>query len=132
MVSNENGVDLLSALKADYARFPHHQTYSLYDPQVFFKDPWISFRGVRQYRWMISFIERAFIDVKMDLHGIEQTDNQIDTDWTLSWVAPMSWKPAISISGCSELKLNAEGLIASHIDYWNCSRLDVVKQLFSR
>jgi hypothetical protein len=99
---------------------------------VFFKDPWISFRGVQLYRWMIGFIERAFLDVQMDLHDIRQDENRIDTDWTLSWIAPMPWKPPLKISGRSELVLNADGLIQSHIDYWHCSRLDVLKQLFSR
>ncbi|NJL40527.1 MAG: hypothetical protein HC899_30125, partial [Leptolyngbyaceae cyanobacterium SM1_4_3] len=30
----------------------------------------------------------------------------------------------------SELKLNQDGLICAHIDYWHCSKLDVVKQHF--
>ncbi|MCG9892943.1 MAG: DUF2358 domain-containing protein [Thermosynechococcaceae cyanobacterium MS004] len=125
-------VNILNVLKADYAQFPRNQTYALYDPQVYFKDPWISFRGVTQYRWMIGFIERSFLDVRMELHDIRQVDDLIQSDWTLSWIAPLPWKPALSISGRSELTLNAAGLIQSHVDFWNCSRWDVVKQLFSR
>jgi Uncharacterized conserved protein (DUF2358) len=124
--------DILNTLKDDYARFPKDQTYSLYDRNVFFKDPLISFRGVQLYHWMIGFMERAFLNVQMDLHDIRQEGNQIDMDWTLSWVAPMPWKPPMQISGRSELVLNTDGLIQSQIDYWNCSRLDVLKQLFSR
>jgi len=48
----------------------------------------------------------------------------------LSWNSPLPWKPYISVSGWSELRLNADGLIVSHIDYWYCSRLDVIKQHF--
>jgi Uncharacterized conserved protein (DUF2358) len=132
MESESSRADILSALKDDYARFPKGQTYSLYDPDVFFKDPLVSFRGVQLYRWMIGFMDRAFLDVQMDLHNIRRDGDQIDMDWTLSWVAPMPWKPAMQISGRSELALNADGLIQSQIDYWNCSRLDVLKQLFSR
>jgi Uncharacterized conserved protein (DUF2358) len=124
--------DILNALKDDYARFPKDQTYSLYAPNVFFKDPLVSFRGVQLYRWMIGFMERAFLNVQMDLHDIRREGNQINMDWTLSWVAPMPWKPSMQISGRSELVLNTDGLIQSQIDYWNCSRLDVLKQLFSR
>ncbi|NET50611.1 MAG: hypothetical protein F6K09_18345, partial [Merismopedia sp. SIO2A8] len=40
------------------------------------------------------------------------------------------WNPRIRISGWSELTLNAEGLISAHIDYWHCSRFDVLKQHF--
>jgi hypothetical protein len=35
----------------------------------------------------------------------------------------------MAIGGRSELKVNSDGLIVSHIDYWNCSRFDVLKQL---
>lgn len=132
MESKNSGADILSTLKADYAQFPKNQTYSLYDPKVFFKDPWISFRGVQLYRGMIGFIERSFLEVHMDLHHIRRVEDQIQTDWTLSWIAPLPWKPSLRISGRSELVLNADGLIQSHIDYWDCSRLDVLKQLFSR
>jgi hypothetical protein len=48
----------------------------------------------------------------------------------MSWNSPLPWKPHISVSGWSELRLNAQGLIVSHIDYWYCSRLDVIKQHF--
>jgi hypothetical protein len=124
--------NIVESLTADYKTFPLNQTFSLYAADVFFKDPWISFRGVGLYRKMIQFIAWGFTDVKMDLHDIHQTDNQIHTSWTLRWIAPAPWKPKMKISGRSELVLNAEGLIQSHIDFWDCSRLDVLKQLFSR
>jgi hypothetical protein len=66
----------------------------------------------------------------MDLHSIEQDGDTIRTKWTLSWNTPLPWKPRISIDGWSELILNVEGLIASHVDHWNCSQLDVLKQHF--
>jgi Uncharacterized conserved protein (DUF2358) len=125
-------INIVESLKADYEKFPSDQTYSLYAKNVFFKDPWISFRGVKLYRIMIQFIERTFTDAAMDLHQIQQIGPQIDTRWTLSWIAPAPWKPKMIISGRSELILNSEGLIQSHIDYWDCSRLDVLRQLFSR
>lgn len=125
-------MDIVEVLKADYQRFPEDQTYSLYAENVFFKDPLTSFRGVERYRTMIQFIARWFLDVQMELHSIKPLDQQIDTAWTLRWTAPVPWKPRIRISGRSELTLNEQGLVQSHIDYWDCSRLDVLKQLFSR
>ncbi|MGB8702011.1 MAG: DUF2358 domain-containing protein, partial [Thermosynechococcaceae cyanobacterium] len=108
-------MDIIEALKADYARFPRHQTYELYAQNVQFKDPWIAFQGVGLYRKMIQFIEKFFLEVQMDLHGIERSGDQIQTQWTLSWIAPAPWKPRLQITGRSELILNAEGLIQSHI-----------------
>ena len=124
-------MNIVEALKTDYARFPEDQTYSLYAEDVFFKDPLTSFYGVARYRSMIHFMAQWFKAVHMELYSIQQTGSRIDTTWTLRWVAPMPWQPNMTISGRSELTLNEVGLIRSHVDYWDCSRLDVLRQLFS-
>lgn len=123
-------MDLLQILQDDYQRFPDDQTYSLYAEDVYFKDPLNEFRGRNRYQKMIGFIETWFLSVKMDLHTIQRSGSLIRTDWTLSWNTPLPWKPYISISGWSELTVNEDDLIMSHIDYWHCSRLDVLKQHF--
>jgi len=124
---------VIEQLKADYARFPERQTYSLYAEDVQFKDPLNSFSGVERYQKMIGFLSRFFREIQMDLHSIEQTTpSLITTHWTLNMTAPMPWSPRLSIPGRSELGLNAKQLIESHIDYWNCSRLDVLMQVFGR
>lgn len=121
---------ILEILKEDYKRFPKEQTYDIYAETVYFKDPMNEFRGCDRYKQMIHFIDRWFINPTLDLHQIQKTGHQIHTEWTLSWTTPLPWKPRISINGWSELVLNQEGLIVSHIDYWHCSRLDVLKQHF--
>lgn len=121
-------MDIIQILKQDYQRFPADQTYSIYAEDVFFKDPLNQFRGINRYQQMIGFINNWFGNPKLDLHDIRQSGDQIETRWTLSWTSPLPWKPRIAINGWSELQLNADGLISSHIDYWNCSRLDVLKQ----
>jgi hypothetical protein len=123
-------MDIIQILQQDYQRFPDNQTYSIYASDVFFRDPLNRFRGVERYKLMINFIKTWFIAVKMDLHDIHQEGDTIKTEWTLSWNTPLPWKPRIAIPGWSELRLNPQGLIVSHIDYWNCSRLNVVKQHF--
>jgi hypothetical protein len=123
-------MDIIEILKEDYQRFPVNQTYSIYAPEVYFQDPMNKFRGVKRYKEMINFIQTWFLNPKMDLHNIQRLGDTIKTEWTLSWNTPLPWKPRISIPGWSELGLNSDGLIVSHVDYWNCSRLDVVKQHF--
>lgn len=123
-------MDIIKILKEDYQRFPADQTYSIYAENVFFQDPLNKFRGVKRYEQMIGFIDTWFIDVKMDLHNISQSGDTIKTEWTLSWNTPLPWKPRLAIPGWSELRLNDNGMIVSHIDYWNCSRIDVLKQHF--
>ena len=123
-------MDIIQILKEDYQRFPVNQTYSIYAKDVFFKDPLNEFRGVDRYKEMIHFISNWFRDPNMDLHEIQQSEDIIKTRWTLSWTTPLPWQPRIAIPGWSELKLNSEELIISHIDYWDCDRLDVLKQHF--
>jgi len=121
-------MDIIQILKQDYQRFPADQTYSIYAEDVFFKDPLNQFRGINRYQLMIGFINNWFGQPQLDLHDIRQSGDKIETRWTLSWTSPLLWKPRIAINGWSELQLNSDGLISSHIDYWNCSRLDVLKQ----
>ena len=123
-------MDIVEILKEDYQRFPINQTYNLYDKNVYFKDPLTEFRGIERYKQMIGFISTWFKDIKMDLHGIRRSEDTIETEWTLNWTTPLPWQPRIAIPGRSELKLNHRELIVSHIDYWHCSRSDVIKQHF--
>lgn len=123
-------MNIIEIIKKDYQNFPENQTYSIYGENVHFKDPVYDFYGLKRYQEMIVFLTKWFKNLKLDLHKIEENENQIDTEWTLSWNSPLPWQPFISVSGRSELKLNEERLIISHYDYWNCSKWDVIKQHF--
>jgi len=123
-------MDIIEILKQDYLRFPEDQTYTIYAPDVYFKDEVFQFHGLEFYKLMIKFIKRFFLNVKLDLHHIQILEENIKSEWTMSWIALLPWKPHISVSGWSELRLNSDRLIISHIDYWHCSRLDVIKQHF--
>lgn len=124
--------DVIDRLQEDYQRFPQAQSYDLYAPQVYFKDPMNEFRGVERYRQMIGFIQRWFRRVDMTLHDIrQQGSTTIETRWTLHFSAPLPWQPKISIPGRSELEVSPDGLIISHIDYWDLPRWRVATQLFS-
>ncbi len=123
-------MDIVEILKADYQRFPDNQTYSIYGENVYFKDPMNEFTGIERYKQMIKFMETWFLNIKMDLHDIRREGDTIKTEWTLNWNTPLPWKPRISIPGWSKLGVNTDNLIISHIDYWKCSRFDVIKQHF--
>lgn len=126
-------MDIINILKTDYERFPVNQTYTIYASAVYFQDPLNEFRGIERYQQMINFISTWFKDVKMDLHDLRREGNTIFTEWTLNWTTPLPWQPRIAIPGRSELTLNQDDLIISHIDYWHCSRWDVIHQhLFPR
>ena len=125
-------MNIIEILKEDYQRFPRDQTYEIYAKDVYFKDPMTEFRGIKRYQAMIGFMSHWFQNIQMELHHIEQIGDRLETRWTLSWTTPLPWQPRIAISGRSELMLNEQNLIVSHIDYWDCSRWDVLQQHFSR
>jgi hypothetical protein len=132
-------MNIIEILKEDYQRFPRDQTYEIYAKEVYFKDPMTEFRGIKRYQAMIGFMTHWFQNIQMELHDIKQISDRteplgdrIETRWTLSWTTPLPWQPRIAISGRSELMLNEQNLIISHIDYWDCSRWDVLRQHFSR
>jgi hypothetical protein len=123
-------MDILDILREDYRNFPKNQTYSIYAEDVYFKDPMNEFRGRDRYRQMIQFLDTLFIAPQLDLHEIQRQGNQVRLDWTLNLTSPLPWKPRLHIPGWTELTLNAQNVIVSHVDHWNCSRLDVLKQNF--
>ncbi|AFZ46547.1 Protein of unknown function DUF2358 [Cyanobacterium stanieri PCC 7202] len=122
-------MDLIEIIKADYQRFPENQTYSIYADDVYFKDPIYDFQGLKKYQDMIAFLKKWFQNLKLELHEINQDGEQINTRWTMSWNSPLPWKPFISVSGRSELKLK-DNLIVGHYDYWDKSFWYMVKQHF--
>lgn len=119
---------ILDTLRADYGRFPENQTYDIYADEVYFKDPMTEFRGRDRYQKMIGFIQTWFKEPKMDVHRLEQADRVISTRWTLHWTTPLPWQPRISIPGSTEMKLDQSGKIVSHIDRWDISKWEVLKQ----
>ena len=123
-------MDLVAIIKGDYSRFPENQTYSIYAENIHFKDKLYDFHGLTKYKKMISFLANFFNNLHLELHDIQQNNEQINTRWTMSWNSPLPWQPFISVSGRSELKVK-DNLIVAHYDYWDCSVFDVVKQHFN-
>lgn len=124
-------MDILEKLKTDYRNFPHRQSFELYAEGVYFKDPLTQFRGIDRYRQMIGFMAKWFQKISLTLHDIERDGDRIKTAWTLTWTTPLPWKPRIAISGHSLLTLDDRGKIDSHIDFWDCSVWEVIRQHFS-
>jgi hypothetical protein len=79
---------------------------------------------------MIDFLNNFFKDIEMKLHDIQRQEDTITTEWTLYMTPPLPWQPRLAIPGSSELLVNSEEIIVSHIDYWHIPRVDVLKQVF--
>lgn len=123
-------MDIITVLRQDYAKFPLDQSYQIYAEDVYFQDPLTRFRGLDRYKKTIEFIKKWFQSPHLELDEIERVDRLITTRWSLSWNTPLPWHPRIEITGRSEMLLSDGELIISHIDYWDCQPLDVLKQHF--
>jgi hypothetical protein len=121
-------MDIVEVLRQDYAKFPIDQNYDIYSNDVYFQDPLTRFRGLARYRQTIKFIQTWFKAPRLELAQIDRQGKLITTRWKLSWNTPLPWYPRIEITGRSEMLLNDWDLIISHIDYWDCSPFDVLKQ----
>ncbi len=133
--------NIITTITEDYARFPQTQTYAIYCDDVYFRDPVYQFRGLKQYQKMIGFITYWFRHLKLELHSIDRQAEVIKTRWTMSWNAPLPWQPRVSVTGWSELTVTdqvneaekAAGIaekICSHVDYWDCTKWDLIRQHF--
>ncbi|MGL5793111.1 MAG: DUF2358 domain-containing protein [Waterburya sp.] len=122
--------DLVAILREDYQRFPADQTFDIYADNVYFKDPLNEFHGLKRYQMMIGFLGSFFGNVEMDLHNITSKEKEIKTEWTLNMTSPLPWKPRLSIPGWSELTVNDDNFIVSHVDYWHISPWNVLRQNF--
>lgn len=133
--------DIITTITKDYAKFPESQTYEIYCDDVYFRDPVYQFRGLAQYQKMIGFITYWFKNLKLELHSIERQSEVVTTRWTMSWNAPLPWQPRVSVTGWSELTVTNQvnemektaGIqekICSHVDYWHCTKWDLIRQHF--
>jgi hypothetical protein len=129
-IINNQQQDLVEILREDYARFPDNQTFEIYADNVYFKDPLNEFNGIKKYQAMIGFLGSFFNNVEMEVHNLERERELIKIEWTLNMTSPLPWKPRLSIPGWSELKVNDENMISSHIDYWHISPWKVLRQNF--
>lgn len=123
-------MDIITILRQDYAKFPIDQSYQIYAEDVYFQDPLTRFRGLDRYKQTIEFIQKWFKNPHLELYAIDRVNRSISTRWSLSWNTPLPWHPRIEITGTTELLLNEQDLIISHIDDWDCAPLDVLKQHF--
>ena len=123
-------MDIITILRQDYAKFPIDQSYQIYAEDVYFQDPITRFRGLNRYKQTIEFIQKWFKNPHLELYAIDRVDRSISNRWSLSWNTPLPWHPRIEITGTTELLLNEQDLIISHIDDWDCAPLDVLKQHF--
>ncbi|MBD2543043.1 DUF2358 domain-containing protein [Planktothricoides sp. FACHB-1370] len=119
--------------------FERDLSYDIYAEDIFFKDPVNTFKGKFNYRiifWTLRFHGRLFFtELYFDLHNVQQTKPESEPEiilanWTVRGILRLPWKPTLLFNGYSTYKLNHAGLIYEHIDTWDRSPIDILKQFW--
>lgn len=115
--------------------FERDISYNIYTPDILFKDPVNRFQGKFNYRivfWTLRFHARLFFtQIFFDLHSLERsTEDTILAKWTVRGTLRVPWKAQLYFEGYSTYKLNAEGQIYEHVDTWDRTPGEILKQFF--
>jgi hypothetical protein len=127
---------IVQTLKRDLPTlFEQDITYDIYSSDIFFKDPVNTFKGKFNYRiifWTLRFHGKLFFtELFFDLHQVYPKDEStILADWTVRGTLRVPWKARVLFDGTSTYRLTSEGLINTHIDTWDRSPKEILKQFF--
>lgn len=129
---------LTQTLKADLPTlFVKDISYDIYTNDIYFRDPVNTFKGKLNYRiifWTLRFHARLFFrNIDFDLHDLYASDDRtILGIWTVRGTLRVPWKAQILFNGTSTYKLDESGRIYEHVDRWDRSPGEVLKQFFRR
>jgi Uncharacterized conserved protein (DUF2358) len=115
--------------------FEQDISYDIYSRDVFFQDPVNTFKGKLNYRiifWTLRFHGRLFFtELFFDLHQVcPDTDTTIRANWTVRGTLRVPWSAKLLFNGYSIYTMNPAGLIDRHIDTWDRSPQEILRQFF--
>jgi Uncharacterized conserved protein (DUF2358) len=128
----------IETLKQDLPTlFDRDISYDIYTPDIYFKDPVNTFKGKFNYRiifWTLRFHSRLFFkEIYFDLHEVDGSgENTIIATWTVRGTLRVPWKAKLYFDGYSTYQLNSEGKIYEHIDTWDRSAMEILRQFFRK
>ncbi|MEO0535418.1 MAG: DUF2358 domain-containing protein [Cyanobacteria bacterium P01_A01_bin.123] len=108
-------------------------SYDIYSPDIVFKDPVNRFRGKFSYRvifWTLRFHGKLFFtDLHFDLHQVEPADAEtVLATWTVRGRLRLPWHTQLYFNGTSTYSLTETGLVWQHVDQWDRSPAEILKQ----
>ena len=114
---------LIEGLKREYASFFSPMEMDLYDPQVEFNDPMISFTGASAFKANVDMLSGGsavgkllFDDSGLVMHSVtEESERQLTTRWTLQFrFKLLPWRPLAQFTGVSQYTLDDKVRPARH------------------
>ncbi|HEY9698769.1 MAG TPA: DUF2358 domain-containing protein [Trichocoleus sp.] len=129
---------IVETLKADLPHlFERDISYEIYSRKIDFRDPVNRFKGKLNYRiifWTLRFHGQLFFtELFFDLHDVKQDSaNTIRADWTVRGTLRLPWRAKLLFNGFSIYRLNQDGLIDEHIDTWDRSPGEILRQFIRK
>lgn len=127
---------LIATLQQDLPTlFEQDISYDIYSADIDFRDPVNRFKGKFNYRiifWTLRFHGQLFFtDLNFDLHDVKaESEQTIRADWTVRGTLRVPWRARLLFQGYSLYTVNADGWIHQHIDTWDRTPGEILKQFF--
>lgn len=124
--------ELIEGLRREYSSFFNPMEMQLYDPQVAFEDPMVSFQGVDKFKANVDMLSGSsaigkllFDDCGLVMHTVtEESDRQLTTRWTLQFrFKLLPWQPLAQFTGVSKYTLDADARVLQQQDFWDSVNL---------
>ncbi len=89
---------------------------NLVDKDIEFSDPFNCFKGVKNFKKVFYHMFENVKDPSFIILDYSKNNNKVFLKWQMVFYA---FKSKQFIEGISEITLNNEGKINSHVDYWD-------------
>ena len=117
--------------------FERDISYDIYSRNIDFRDPVNRFKGKFNYRiifWTLRFHGRLFFtELFFDLHEVKlASQTTIRADWTVRGTLRVPWKAKLFFNGYSLYTLDQEAFISEHVDTWDRSPGEILRQFVQK
>ncbi|GBG81319.1 hypothetical protein CBR_g31994 [Chara braunii] len=126
--------EAIAALRADYNRsyfVTGKMSMGIYEEDCEFADPFVSFKGRQRFKQNVSNLGSFMREVNLTVVDWQEAEDKLTTKWRFSCVLALPWRPILAASGGTDHYFDKEtGKIYKHVERWDISPADGVRQLF--
>jgi steroid delta-isomerase len=108
----KNYINLFSHLNLDNIE----QFDNFIDKNIIFSDPFNDIKGSENFKKIFYHMFKNVKDPSFIILNYSKSKNKVFLKWKMTFYA---FKSKQFIEGVSEITLNSDGKISSHIDYWD-------------
>ncbi|CAM6105128.1 unnamed protein product [Calypogeia fissa] len=103
----------------------------IYEEDCEFADPFVSFKGLKRFKQNVGNLGSFMEESSLKLVDWQEYEDRIFAKWRFNCVLALPWRPILAASGSTEYFFsNDSGKIYKHIETWDISPMDGLRQLF--